>query len=75
MKERNGIFREWNLQENPWTQELKKNIRKNMNIPRKKRSLNNQSLYRESQDYQPDMKAIKQKMKVLMKNSVWKTYE
>jgi hypothetical protein len=39
MKERNGIFRAWNLQETPWTQELKKNIRKNMKIPRKKEKL------------------------------------
>jgi hypothetical protein len=37
-----------------------KEKKKNMKIPRKKRSLNNQSLYQESQDYQPDMKAIKQ---------------
>jgi hypothetical protein len=39
---------------------IQENMRKNMKIPRKKRSLNNQSLYQESQDYQPDMKAIKQ---------------
>jgi hypothetical protein len=32
MKGRSGIFRAWNL----WTQEIKKNIRKNMKIPRKK---------------------------------------
>jgi hypothetical protein len=32
MKGRSGISRTWNLQENPWTQELKKN----MKIPRKK---------------------------------------
>jgi hypothetical protein len=40
-----------------------KNMKKNMKIPRKKNQ-NNQSLYQESQDYQPDMnslKAIKQK--------------
>jgi hypothetical protein len=43
----------------------KKNMKKNMKIPRKKeKNQNNQSLYQESQDYQPDMnslKAIKQK--------------
>jgi hypothetical protein len=42
---------------------VKKNMKKNMKIPRKKNQ-NNQSLYQESQDYQPDMnslKAIKQK--------------
>jgi hypothetical protein len=45
--------------------ELKKNMKKNIKIPRKKKkNQNNQSLYQESQDYQPDMnslKAIKQK--------------
>jgi hypothetical protein len=41
----------------------KKNMKKNMKIPRNKNQ-NNQSLYQESQDYQPNMnslKAIKQK--------------
>jgi hypothetical protein len=59
MKVRSGISRAWNLEETPWTQELKKN----MKIPRKKNK-NNQSLYQESQDYRPNMnslKAIKQK--------------
>jgi hypothetical protein len=36
MKERSGIFRAWNPYKNPWTQELKRNMRKNMKIPRKK---------------------------------------
>jgi hypothetical protein len=36
MKERSGIFRAWNLYKTPWTQELKRNMRKNMKIPRKK---------------------------------------
>jgi hypothetical protein len=36
MKEINGMFRASNLEETPWSQELKKNIRKNMKIPRKK---------------------------------------
>ena len=40
-------------------------MKKNVKIPRKKKkNQNNESLYQESQDYQPDMnslKAIKQK--------------
>jgi hypothetical protein len=36
IKERSGISRAWNLYETPWTQELKRNMRKNMKIPRKK---------------------------------------
>jgi hypothetical protein len=36
MKRRSGISRAWNLEETPWTQELKKNMKKNMWIPRKK---------------------------------------
>jgi hypothetical protein len=36
MKERSGISKAWNLQETSWTQELKRNMRKNMKIPRKK---------------------------------------
>jgi hypothetical protein len=57
--------RSWNIHsmesiKTPWTQELKRNIRKNMKIPRKKERQNNQSLYRESQDYQPDMNSLKE---------------
>jgi hypothetical protein len=37
MKGRSGIFRAWNLQETPWTQELKKNTRKNMKESKKER--------------------------------------
>jgi hypothetical protein len=36
MQGKSGIFRAWNLQETPWTQELRKNMKKNMKIPRKK---------------------------------------
>jgi hypothetical protein len=36
MKGRSGISRTWNLQETPWTQEIMKNMKKNMKIPRKK---------------------------------------
>jgi hypothetical protein len=36
MKGKSGIFRAWNLQETPWTQELRKNMKNNMKIPRKK---------------------------------------
>jgi hypothetical protein len=36
MKERSGISRAWNLQETPWAPELKRNMRNNMKIPRKK---------------------------------------
>jgi hypothetical protein len=36
MKVRSGISRTWNLQETPWTQEIMKNMKKNMKIPRKK---------------------------------------
>jgi hypothetical protein len=36
VKGRSGISRAWNLQETPWTQELKKNMKKNTRIPRKK---------------------------------------
>jgi hypothetical protein len=36
MKGRSGISRTWNLQETPWTQEIMKNLKKNMKIPRKK---------------------------------------
>jgi hypothetical protein len=39
MKGRSEIFWAWNLYETPWTQELKKNIRKNMKIPRNKEKL------------------------------------
>ena len=50
-----------------------------MKIPRKKRSLNYQSLYQESQDYQPNMNSLKgnqaEALKVMMKNNVRKTYE
>jgi hypothetical protein len=35
MKVRSGISRTWNLQETPWTQEIMKNMKKNMKIPRK----------------------------------------
>ena len=59
MKLRSGISREWNLYETPWTQDLKKNMKKNTKIPRKKNQ-NNQSLYQESQDYQPDMNSLKE---------------
>jgi hypothetical protein len=49
-----------------------------MTIPRKKNQ-NNQSLYQESQDYHPNMNSLKgnqaEELKVMMKNSVWKTYE
>ena len=49
-----------------------------MKIPRKKNQ-NNQSLYQESQDYQPNMNSLKgnqaEELKVVMKNSVRKTYE
>jgi hypothetical protein len=42
----------------------------------KKNSQSNQSLY---QDCQPDMNSLKgnqaEELKVMMKNSVWKTYE
>jgi hypothetical protein len=36
MKGRSGISRTWNLQETPRTQEIMKNMKKNMKIPRKK---------------------------------------
>jgi hypothetical protein len=36
MKGRSGISRTWNLQETPWIQEIMKNMKKNMKIPRKK---------------------------------------
>jgi hypothetical protein len=36
IKGRSGISRTWNLQETPWTQEIMKNMKKNMKIPRKK---------------------------------------
>jgi hypothetical protein len=36
MQGRSGISRTWNLQETPWTQEPKKNMKKKMKIPRKK---------------------------------------
>ena len=49
-----------------------------MKIPRKKNQ-NNQSLYQESQDYQPNMNSLKgnqaEELKVMMKNNVRKTYE
>jgi hypothetical protein len=43
---------------------VKKNMKKNIRFQERKKNQNNQSLYQESQDYQPDMnslKAIKQK--------------
>jgi hypothetical protein len=36
MKERSLIFRAWNLYKTPWTQEIKRSMRKNMKILRKK---------------------------------------
>jgi hypothetical protein len=36
MKRRSGISKAWNLYETPWTQKKKKNMNKNMKIPRKK---------------------------------------
>ena len=49
-----------------------------MKIPRKKNK-NNQSLYLESQYYQPNMNSLKgnqaEELKVMMKNNVQKTYK
>jgi hypothetical protein len=58
MKRRSGISRTWNIRNSMNPKDNEKHEEEH------ERNQNNQSLYQESQDYQPDMnslKAIKQK--------------
>ena len=75
MKGRSGIFRAWNLQETPWTQELKKNMR----IPRKKEEPEQpvivSRIIRLPACYEFTKSNQAEEQKVVMKNSVWKTYK
>jgi hypothetical protein len=61
MKGRSGISRAWNLQETPWTQKIKeKHEEEHKDSKKENKNQNNQSLYQESQDYQPDMNSLKE---------------
>jgi hypothetical protein len=70
----------WNLYKTPWTQELKRNVRKNMKIPINKEKSKTTNYYTENhKDYQLGLNSLRsnraEEMEVMIKNSVKKTYE
>jgi hypothetical protein len=67
------------FKETPWTQELNKNMRKNLKIPRKKEKPEQLVIVSRITRLPADMNSPKnnqaEELKVVMKNNVWKTYE